>query len=79
VNNLIKEQFQEAQKVLTDFLNNKQQLDNIETAAQVIAESIKADDKVISCGNGGSHCDAMHFAEELTGRSLEPPCSGSIV
>lgn len=24
--------------------------------------------KVLSCGNGGSHCDAMHFAEELTGR-----------
>ena len=24
--------------------------------------------KIIACGNGGSHCDAMHFAEELTGR-----------
>jgi D-sedoheptulose 7-phosphate isomerase len=24
--------------------------------------------KILSCGNGGSHCDAMHFAEELTGR-----------
>ncbi|MCP5821393.1 SIS domain-containing protein, partial [Klebsiella pneumoniae] len=27
--------------------------------------------KVMSCGNGGSHCDAMHFAEELTGRYRE--------
>ena len=24
--------------------------------------------KIISCGNGGSLCDAAHFAEELTGR-----------
>lgn len=23
---------------------------------------------LFTCGNGGSHCDAMHFAEELTGR-----------
>lgn len=30
--------------------------------------SITAGGKIISCGNGGSHCDAMHFAEELTGR-----------
>ena len=26
---------------------------------------------MLSCGNGGSHCDAMHFAEELTGRYRE--------
>jgi D-sedoheptulose 7-phosphate isomerase len=31
-------------------------------------QAIKADGKILSCGNGGSHCDAMHFAEELTGR-----------
>jgi D-sedoheptulose 7-phosphate isomerase len=27
--------------------------------------------KIIACGNGGSHCVAMHFAEELTGRYHE--------
>lgn len=34
----------------------------------MIADSINSGGKVISCGNGGSHCDAMHFAEELTGK-----------
>ena len=43
-------------------------MSNVETAAHLIADSIKSGGKVISCGNGGSHCDAMHFAEELTGR-----------
>ena len=33
-----------------------------------MAQSISKGGKVISCGNGGSMCDAMHFAEELTGR-----------
>ena len=34
----------------------------------MIAESIKTGGKVLTCGNGGSLCDATHFAEELTGR-----------
>ena len=37
----------------------------------LLADSFKAGGKVLSCGNGGSHCDAMHFAEELTGRYRE--------
>ena len=68
---LIREQFTEARKVLDDFLSDENQVRNIERAAQTIAESIKKGGKVISCGNGGSHCDAMHFAEELTGRFRE--------
>ncbi|HCQ30388.1 MAG TPA: D-sedoheptulose 7-phosphate isomerase, partial [Flavobacteriales bacterium] len=35
---------------------------------QLMADSIKNNGKIISCGNGGSMCDAMHFAEEITGR-----------
>ena len=34
----------------------------------MMTESLKSGGKIISCGNGGSMCDAMHFAEELTGR-----------
>ena len=64
----IKEQLLEASDVLTNFLNNENNLKAIQTAAELIAESLKNDGKVISAGNGGSHCDAMHFAEELTGR-----------
>ena len=44
---------------------------NIEAAATLIADSFRQQGKVLSCGNGGSHCDAMHFAEELTGRYRE--------
>ena len=61
-------EFQEAQQVLADFISNSANFEAIEQAATLIAEAIKANKKVISCGNGGSHCDAMHFAEELSGR-----------
>ena len=33
-----------------------------------MSEAIAGGGKIISCGNGGSMCDAMHFAEELSGR-----------
>ncbi len=33
-----------------------------------MVDAMRSGGKVISCGNGGSMCDAMHFAEELTGR-----------
>jgi D-sedoheptulose 7-phosphate isomerase len=62
------QQLTEAQQVLHAFLNDPIQLAAIEDAAQLMATSIQANGKIISCGNGGSHCDAMHFAEELTGR-----------
>lgn len=75
----IKEQLLEASDVLTNFLNNENNLKAIQTAAELIAESLKNDGKIISAGNGGSHCDAMHFAEELTGRYRENrPAYGAI-
>ncbi len=64
----IRAELTEAQEVLARFLADEQQLAHIEKAAAMIAESFQAGGKVLSCGNGGSHCDAMHFAEELTGR-----------
>jgi D-sedoheptulose 7-phosphate isomerase len=65
---LISEELTQAADVLSSFLKDKTALAKIESAALAIAGSIKAGGKVISCGNGGSHCDAMHFAEELTGK-----------
>ena len=65
---LIREELQEAQQVLDRFLNDEHCINAINHAAVVMVESFKNKGKVISCGNGGSHCDAMHFAEELTGR-----------
>jgi len=68
---LIKAELEEAQKVLAQFLSSDEHIAKIEKAALLMADSINAGGKIISCGNGGSHCDAMHFAEELTGRYRE--------
>lgn len=61
-------ELQEAQKVLNDFMSSEENIKNIEKVADLMANAIKNGKKIISCGNGGSHCDAMHFAEELSGR-----------
>lgn len=66
--NIITQELNEAQQVLTAFLADPQHTASIEAAATLMADAIKAGNKIISCGNGGSHCDAMHFAEELSGR-----------
>jgi D-sedoheptulose 7-phosphate isomerase len=68
---IIENELNEAAKVLHTFLSNSSSVDKIEQASNLIASSIQSGGKVISCGNGGSHCDAMHFAEELTGRYRE--------
>ena len=64
----IQREFQEAQQVLNNFMADPAHFQTVEQAATLIAEAINANKKVISAGNGGSHCDAMHFAEELSGR-----------
>lgn len=67
-NKLIKEELNEAEKLLNKIINQPAMINNINQAASLMAEAVKNNGKIISCGNGGSHCDAMHFAEELTGR-----------
>jgi D-sedoheptulose 7-phosphate isomerase len=67
----IKHDLQEAAAVLDKFLSDEQNLKEVEKAAAVMVSCLKAEGKLISCGNGGSHCDAMHFAEELTGKYRE--------
>ncbi|PMO34806.1 phosphoheptose isomerase [Vibrio sp. 10N.222.52.B12] len=68
---LIRSELNEAAEVLNKFLSDDHNIVQIEAAAKMIADSFKQDGKVLSCGNGGSHCDSMHFAEELTGRYRE--------
>ena len=63
-----KAHFLEAQQILSAFLADEGNFERIETAVQKIVASFQQGGKIIACGNGGSHCDAMHFAEELTGR-----------
>jgi D-sedoheptulose 7-phosphate isomerase len=67
-NKLIKEELNEAEKLLNKIINQPAMINNINQAASLMVEAVKNNGKIISCGNGGSHCDAMHFAEELTGR-----------
>lgn len=59
---------QESQKTLADFVNNPEQLQKCERFTEMVAACIRSGGTLFSCGNGGSHCDAMHFAEEWTGR-----------
>lgn len=66
--NSIKKQFEEAQVVLDAFIKNEENFNKIEQAGKLMCSAIKAGNKIISCGNGGSMSDAMHFAEELSGR-----------
>lgn len=67
----IREELQEAQEVLRKFTEDDAVIASIEKAATLMADAIRSGCKVMSAGNGGSHCDAMHFAEELTGRYRE--------
>lgn len=64
----IRNELTQAIEVLTNFVSDNKNLEAIQQAAILVADSFKQGGKVLSCGNGGSHCDAMHFAEELTGR-----------
>ncbi|MDD2341920.1 MAG: D-sedoheptulose 7-phosphate isomerase [Tolumonas sp.] len=68
---IIKQELVTAQQALADFIADAENINAIEQAAKLIAASLRDGGKVMSCGNGGSHCDAMHFAEELTGRYRE--------
>lgn len=69
---VIEQELREASNVLDAFLKDSQTQAKIAAAASLMAEGVKAGGKIISCGNGGSHCDAMHFAEELTGKYRNP-------
>lgn len=60
--------FQDAQKTLEDFWKNPDQIQKCEQFSQMLIETYKNGGNLFTCGNGGSHCDAMHFAEEMTGR-----------
>lgn len=67
----IDSELQEAAAVLDAFMNDASNLQAIRKAASIMVRSIQTGGKIISCGNGGSMSDAMHFAEELSGRFRE--------
>jgi len=65
--NQILEELNESKSVLEAFIQSGS-VDRIEEAILLMSKTLKIGGKIISCGNGGSMCDAMHFAEELSGR-----------
>jgi len=65
---LIKANFLEAQTILAAFIADERNMQKIAEAGMVLVNTIRQEGKIISCGNGGSMCDAMHFAEELSGK-----------
>ena len=64
----IKDNFNEAASVLSAFISDNKNIEKIEAAGNLMVGALRKNKKLISCGNGGSMCDAIHFAEELTGR-----------
>ena len=58
----------DARDALDALISNEKTIEAVVAAAGLTADAVEGDGKVMSCGNGGSLCDAMHFAEEMTGR-----------
>lgn len=68
MNDHIKAALQEAADALARLMSNEVTLSNIGLAAETLLQAFAGGNRVFSCGNGGSMSDAMHFAEELSGR-----------
>ena len=66
--NRLDEHFSEAAQLLDTVRNDAAFMDAVEAAGTAMCQAIAQGGKIISCGNGGSMSDAMHFAEELSGR-----------
>ena len=58
----------EAQVSLSAFLKDNKNIELCTQFSDLLIKTMKSGGNLFTCGNGGSHCDAMHFAEELTGR-----------
>ena len=68
IQGIIEHSLEEACNKLELFLADPETIPAIRDAAAIMADCLSSGGKIISCGNGGSLCDATHFAEELTGR-----------
>ena len=66
--NIIRNTLQETERTISQVLNNAIILQQMEAMAKQMADVLLKQGKLIACGNGGSMCDAIHFAEELSGR-----------
>jgi D-sedoheptulose 7-phosphate isomerase len=70
-NQRIQQHFEEAAQVLERVRHDASLIQAIDQSGQTLIDTLANGGKIISCGNGGSMSDAMHFAEELSGRYRE--------
>ncbi len=66
--NALKQSYLDAQNLLIQFCQDDTNFSKTVEIAEAVAASFRAGNQLLTCGNGGSLCDAMHLAEELTGR-----------
>jgi len=68
LNNILKNNLLESANIIEQFVSEQSNIDAFNEAGKFLSEAFTNGKRAFSCGNGGSMCDAMHFAEELTGR-----------
>jgi len=64
----LKQSFSDGYRILGDFISDGKNFETLDSIVKVLVAAFDSGRKVMICGNGGSMTDAMHFAEELTGR-----------
>lgn len=69
--NKIIKALKESKNGIDKILKNDILIKDVQKASELIVKTISNESRIFSCGNGGSMCDAMHFAEELSGRFRE--------
>ena len=58
----------DARALIEWFARHEEQEQTLSRMIAACAASLRGGGRILTCGNGGSMCDAMHFAEELSGR-----------
>ena len=64
----LRDHFEESARLAQDILQDASFFEAMDRGVDLLTGCLKGGHKIMSCGNGGSMCDAMHFAEELSGR-----------
>jgi D-sedoheptulose 7-phosphate isomerase len=64
----LKKSFLDSARLLSQFSEDHANIEQMINLSQLFAKAFELGNKILICGNGGSACDAMHFAEEFTGR-----------
>ncbi len=67
----IKKDFLEIKNAMDVFIADESNFEKLEQAGRLMCNVIGKGGKIIACGNGGSLCDASHFAQEMTGKYRE--------